>query len=117
MTQCRIILLLQPITKLYLFTIELQLRYDFRSNMCFLTFSTVPRTEQPYRPTVYIHHVFACCIGRKGFEMAFDLFGGKMKTGCQAILVFVTDGKDTDGEGVRCGPGIPSLRESTLIRP
>lgn len=37
--------------------------------------------------------------------MAFDLLDGKMKTGCQAILVFVTDGKDTDGEGVRCGPG------------
>jgi len=30
MTQCRIILLLQPITKLYLFTIELKLRDDFR---------------------------------------------------------------------------------------
>jgi len=39
MTQCRIILLLQPITKLYLFTIELKLRDDFR---CFRTFSTVP---------------------------------------------------------------------------
>jgi len=44
-TQCRIILLLQPITKLYLFTIELKLRDDFRcfrSTMCFRTFSTVP---------------------------------------------------------------------------
>jgi len=43
MTQCRIILLLQPITKLYLFTIELKLRADFRcfrSKMCFRTFST-----------------------------------------------------------------------------
>jgi len=28
MTQCRIILVLQPITKLYLFTIELKLRDD-----------------------------------------------------------------------------------------
>lgn len=37
--------------------------------------------------------------------MAFDLVNGKMKTGCQAIIVFVTDGKDTDGEKVRCGPG------------
>jgi len=45
MTQCRITLLLQPITKLYLFTIELKLRDDFRccrSKMCFRTFSTVP---------------------------------------------------------------------------
>jgi len=45
MTQCRIILLLQPVTKLYLFTIELKLRDDFRcfrSKMCFRTFSTVP---------------------------------------------------------------------------
>jgi len=45
MTQCRIILLLQPIIKLYLFTIELNLRDDFRcfrSKMCFRTFSTVP---------------------------------------------------------------------------
>jgi len=45
MTQCRIIILLQPITKLYLFTIELKLRDDFRcfrSKMCFRTFCTVP---------------------------------------------------------------------------
>jgi len=45
MTQCRIILLLQPITKLYLFTIKLKLRDYFRcfcSKMCFRTFSTVP---------------------------------------------------------------------------
>ncbi|XP_013386854.1 voltage-dependent calcium channel subunit alpha-2/delta-2 [Lingula anatina] len=41
----------------------------------------------------------------KGFEMAFDLLNGKARTGCQSILVFVTDGKDTDGENVRCGPG------------
>jgi len=43
-TQCRIILLSQPITKLYLFTIELKLPEDFRcyrSKMCFRTFSTV----------------------------------------------------------------------------
>jgi len=36
---------LQPITKLYLLTIELKLRDDFRcfrSKMCFRTFSTVP---------------------------------------------------------------------------
>jgi len=45
MTQCRIILLLQPITKLYLFRIELKLRDDFRcfrSKMCFRTLCTVP---------------------------------------------------------------------------
>jgi len=39
MTQCRIILLLQPITKLFLFTNELKLQDDFR---CFRTFCTVP---------------------------------------------------------------------------
>jgi len=46
MTQCRIKLLLQPITKLYVFTIELKLRDDFRcfrSKMCFRTFSTVQK--------------------------------------------------------------------------
>jgi len=45
MTQCRTILLLQTITKLFLFTIELKLRDDFRCfrlKMCFRTFSTVP---------------------------------------------------------------------------
>jgi len=43
-------LLLQPITKFYLFTIELKLRDDFRrfrSKMCFRTFSTVP-LNSPY---------------------------------------------------------------------
>jgi len=50
--QCRIILLLQPITKLYLFTIELKLRDDFRyirTKICSRTFSTVPL----YSPTAY----------------------------------------------------------------
>jgi voltage-dependent calcium channel alpha-2/delta-3 len=47
--------------------------------------------------------LFTC--ERKGFEMAFDLFNGKMKTGCQSVLVFVTDGQDIDSEAVRCGPG------------
>jgi len=43
MTRCRI-LLLQPITKLYLFTIKLKLRDDFRcfhSEMCFCRFSDI----------------------------------------------------------------------------
>jgi len=38
-TLLQLILGLQPITKLYLFTIEIKLRDDFR---CFRTFSTVP---------------------------------------------------------------------------
>ena len=42
---------------------------------------------------------------RRGIEVAFDLLSGATRTGCQAIIVFVTDGKDTDGEQVRCGPG------------
>jgi len=49
MTQCRIIPLLQPITKLYLFTMELKLPDDFRcfrSKMYFRRFSTVrPRCK------------------------------------------------------------------------
>ncbi|KAK2171034.1 hypothetical protein NP493_1112g00000 [Ridgeia piscesae] len=42
----------------------------------------------------------------RGIEVAFDLLNGKAKTGCQSVIVFVTDGKDTDGEEVRCGPGL-----------
>lgn len=42
---------------------------------------------------------------RKGFEKAFQLLESTTRTGCQSIIVFVTDGKDTDGENVRCGPG------------
>ncbi|XP_064625749.1 voltage-dependent calcium channel subunit alpha-2/delta-2-like isoform X2 [Lineus longissimus] len=41
----------------------------------------------------------------KGFEMAFTLLQSKSRTGCQSMIIFVTDGKDTDGENVRCGPG------------
>ncbi|KAK2155924.1 hypothetical protein LSH36_227g06072 [Paralvinella palmiformis] len=41
----------------------------------------------------------------KGIEVAFDLLSGKTRTGCQSTIVFVTDGQDTDGEEVRCGPG------------
>ena len=43
---------------------------------------------------------------RHGFEIAFELLKGSQRTGCQTIIVFVTDGQDTDGEQVRCGPGI-----------
>lgn len=39
------------------------------------------------------------------FGTAFDLFQRKPKTGCQSILIFITDGQDTDGETVRCGAG------------
>ncbi|XP_071807181.1 voltage-dependent calcium channel subunit alpha-2/delta-3-like [Asterias amurensis] len=42
---------------------------------------------------------------KRGFEKAFELLSGKSRTGCQAIIILVTDGKDTDGERVRCGPG------------
>jgi len=57
MTQCRIILLLQLIAKLYLFTIELKLRDDFRcfrSQMCFRTFSTALPMNSPIDPTIDI---------------------------------------------------------------
>lgn len=46
---------------------------------------------------------------RRGFEVAFDLLNGKAKTGCQSVIIFVTDGKDTDGEEVRCGPGLSHM--------
>ncbi|KAK3089549.1 hypothetical protein FSP39_004513 [Pinctada imbricata] len=42
---------------------------------------------------------------RRGFEMAYDLLNSKPRTGCQSIIVFATDGLDTDGESIRCGPG------------
>ncbi|CAD5114296.1 DgyrCDS3438 [Dimorphilus gyrociliatus] len=41
----------------------------------------------------------------KGFEKAFKLLAGSIRTGCQSVIVFATDGRDTDGEQVRCGPG------------
>ncbi|XP_030839369.1 voltage-dependent calcium channel subunit alpha-2/delta-3-like [Strongylocentrotus purpuratus] len=42
---------------------------------------------------------------KHGFQKAFQLLGGRSRTGCQALIILVTDGKDTDGEHVRCGPG------------
>lgn len=56
---------------------------------------------------VYIHpyKLYAYVCFRKGFELAFDLLEGASRTGCQSIIVLITDGKDTDGESVRCGPG------------
>lgn len=42
---------------------------------------------------------------RKGFTIGYDLLTRSPRTGCQSIIVFVTDGKDTDAESVRCGPG------------
>lgn len=42
---------------------------------------------------------------RAGFEKAFELLRGKTRTGCQALIILVTDGKDTDGDRVRCDPG------------
>ncbi|XP_041357381.1 VWFA and cache domain-containing protein 1-like [Gigantopelta aegis] len=41
----------------------------------------------------------------KGFEMALQLLRSVPRTGCQSLIVFATDGLDTDGEQVRCGPG------------
>ena len=46
---------------------------------------------------------------RKGFNTAFSLLRRAPRTGCQSIIVFATDGKDTDGEDVRCGPGVVLL--------
>ncbi|CAI9736897.1 Hypothetical predicted protein [Octopus vulgaris] len=41
----------------------------------------------------------------KSFQMSFDLLNSYPRTGCQSIIVFATDGVDTDGEQIRCGPG------------
>jgi hypothetical protein len=38
--------------------------------------------------------------------MAFDLLNLNQRTAFQSIIVFITDGKDSDGESVRCGEGI-----------
>lgn len=45
------------------------------------------------------------CFFRKAFTAGYDLLSSSHRTGCQSIIVFVTDGKDTDAESVRCGPG------------
>lgn len=37
------------------------------------------------------------------------------RTGCQSVIVFVTDGQDTDGEDIRCGPG-KKLPEQNFIQ-
>ena len=37
--------------------------------------------------------------------MAFDLLNSNQRTACQSIIVFITDGQDSDGESVRCGEG------------
>ncbi|KAJ8032799.1 Voltage-dependent calcium channel subunit alpha-2/delta-2 [Holothuria leucospilota] len=42
---------------------------------------------------------------KAGFETAFELLRGNTRTGCQALIVLVTDGRDTDGDRVRCDPG------------
>ena len=44
-------------------------------------------------------------VHRKGFDITFELLRSVPRTGCQSIVVFATDGLDTDGEQVRCGPG------------
>jgi voltage-dependent calcium channel alpha-2/delta-3 len=41
----------------------------------------------------------------KAFEIAFDLLNSSQRTACQSIVVFITDGRDNDGENVRCGAG------------
>ena len=45
--------------------------------------------------------------------MSFDLLNNYPRTGCQSIIVFATDGIDTDGEQIRCGPGKHALSNFT----
>ncbi|ESO88121.1 hypothetical protein LOTGIDRAFT_165858 [Lottia gigantea] len=42
---------------------------------------------------------------QKGFEQGLKLLQSSPRTGCQSLIIFATDGVDTDGEQVRCGPG------------
>ncbi|EDO28538.1 predicted protein [Nematostella vectensis] len=42
---------------------------------------------------------------KAAFKKAFELLKGRAKTGCQSIIIFVTDGEDNDGDPVRCGQG------------
>ena len=72
-------------------------------------------------PHCYYHcknvvNVLLLWWARKGVEVAFDLLSGHTKTGCQSVIVFVTDGLDTDGEEVRCGPGLCVGIPSVLAR-
>lgn len=80
--------------------------------------SFVPRlqsTENVYNPTTSVKWRFHNSLLQiepggtseleHGFHQAFDLLQSNQRTACQSIVVFVTDGKDTDGESVRCGPG------------
>lgn len=45
-------------------------------------------------------------FNRKAFDLAFDLLNSNQRTACQSMIVFITDGRDSDGESVRCGEGI-----------
>ncbi|EDV25350.1 uncharacterized protein TRIADDRAFT_55341 [Trichoplax adhaerens] len=42
---------------------------------------------------------------KKGFQKAFKLLRGSHRTGCQSIMIVITDGEKTDGPKVRCSPG------------
>ncbi|XP_070555607.1 voltage-dependent calcium channel subunit alpha-2/delta-2-like [Ptychodera flava] len=42
---------------------------------------------------------------QKAFDKSFELLSSITRTGCQSFIIVITDGKDTDGEPVRCGPG------------
>lgn len=55
--------------------------------------------------------VFFVLFYRSGFEKAFSLLNNNPRTGCQSVIIFATDGKDTDGENVRCGPGNANVKD------
>jgi len=92
MTQCRIILVLQPITKLYLFTIVLKLRDDFRcfrSKMCFRTFSTVSLNSPMI--TILQHH-YLLWSSQKHCASAPDAGCDCRRLGYWQILIHVVIG-------------------------
>jgi voltage-dependent calcium channel alpha-2/delta-3 len=49
------------------------------------------------------------------FELAFNLLNSNQRTACQSLIVFITDGRDSDGESVRCGEGLFYLLLTSML--
>ena len=62
-------------------------------------------TWQRLPSIIHMKYIFSFLSYRQGLDRAFSLLKGRTRTGCQSLIIFVTDGRDTDGEAVRCGPG------------
>ena len=55
---------------------------------------------------VKLNHSNKKYLNRRAFELAFELLNSNQRTACQSIIVFISDGRDSDGESVRCGEGM-----------